>query len=121
MLAELDEQTYEGGANGKRHSIAWYHEYDGGRAFYTGGGHTNESYSEPLFLKHLLGGIRYAIGENVKLDYSKSYAVKTPEENRFTKTILSNDLMNPWNLRLHRMVESFLQNVEVIFLCICRL
>lgn len=98
VLAELDEQTYEGGANGPRHPIAWYHAYDGGRAFYTGGGHTTESYSEPLFLKHLLGGIRYAMGENVKLDYSKSYAIKTPEENRFTKTILSNDLNEPMEL-----------------------
>ncbi len=98
VLAELDEKTYEGGANGAHHPIAWYHDYDGGRSFYTGGGHTKESYSEPLFLKHLLGGINYAIGENVKLDYSKAYAVKTPEENRFTKTILSNDLNEPMEL-----------------------
>lgn len=98
VLAELDEQSYEGGANGAHHPIAWYHEYDGGRSFYTGGGHTKEAYSEPLFLKHVLGGIKYAMGENVKLDYSKSYAVKTPEENRFTKTILSNDLNEPMEL-----------------------
>jgi cytochrome c len=98
ILAELDEKTYEGGENGANHPIAWYHEFDGGRAFYTGGGHTKEAYSEPLFLKHVLGGIKYAMGENVKLDYSKSYATKTPEENRFTKTILSNDLNEPMEL-----------------------
>lgn len=98
VLAELDEKTYEGGVNGAHHPIAWYHAYDGGRSFYTGGGHTKESYTEPLFLKHLLGGIRYAIGNNVKLDYRKSYAIKTPEENRFTKTILSNDLNEPMEL-----------------------
>ena len=98
ILAELDEKTYEGGENGANHPIAWYHEFDGGRAFYTGGGHTNEAYSELLFLKHVLGGIKYAMGENVKLDYSKSYATKTPEENRFTKTILSNDLNEPMEL-----------------------
>jgi cytochrome c len=98
VLAELDEKTYEGGANGQHHPTAWYHEFDGGRAFYTGGGHTKEAYSEPLFLKHLLGGIRYAMGDKVKLDYSKSYATKTPEENRFTKTILSNDLNEPMEL-----------------------
>ncbi|HET9052566.1 MAG TPA: ThuA domain-containing protein, partial [Cyclobacteriaceae bacterium] len=98
VLAELDEKTYEGGANGAHHPIAWYHEFDGGRSFYTGGGHTAESFREPLFLQHLLGGIRYAMGNDVKLDYSKSYAVKTPEENRFTKTILSNDLNEPMEL-----------------------
>src|SRR5262249_52982524 len=33
-----------------------------GRAWYTAGGHTPESYSEPLFLAHLLGGIQFAAG-----------------------------------------------------------
>lgn len=62
VLAKLDETTYEGGENGENHPIIWYHEYDGGRAFYTGGGHTKESYVDPVFLQHLLGGIEYAMG-----------------------------------------------------------
>ncbi len=61
VLARLDESSYSGSKNGRQHPFAWYHEYDGGRAFYTGGGHTAESYREPLFLQHLLGGINYAI------------------------------------------------------------
>lgn len=63
VLAYLDESTYEGGKNGKEHPFAWYHEFDGGRAFYTAGGHTKECYADPLFLQHLLGGIQYAIGK----------------------------------------------------------
>jgi cytochrome c len=99
VIATLDEDSYEGGENGKDHPIAWYHDYDGGRAFYTGGGHTEESYSEPLFLKHLAGGIKYAMGaDTAKLDYSKAYAVKSPEENRFTKTVLTNDLNEPMEI-----------------------
>ncbi|MES2732287.1 MAG: ThuA domain-containing protein [Bacteroidota bacterium] len=98
ILAKLDETSYEGGENGDNHPIAWYHEIDGGRAFYTGLGHTDETYQEPLFLQHLLGGIQYAIGTNKALEYSKAYAVQTPEENRFTKTILSNDLNEPMEL-----------------------
>jgi cytochrome c len=43
--------------------MAWYHSFDGGRAFYTELGHTDESYADPLYLKHLLGGIQYAIGK----------------------------------------------------------
>lgn len=62
VLLTLDEKSYKGGKNGAFHPIAWYQEYDGGRSFYTGLGHTKESYSEPLFLQHLLGGIRYAMG-----------------------------------------------------------
>jgi cytochrome c len=98
VLANLDENSYEGGINGANHPISWYHEFDGGRAFYTGNGHTDESYSQPLFLSHLLGGIKYAIGDNKPLDYKKSYAKVTPEQNRFVKTILVNDLASPMEL-----------------------
>ncbi len=63
VLANLDETTYQGGTNGPNHPIAWYHDFDGGRAWYTAGGHTNESYTEPDFVAHLLGGIVYAIGD----------------------------------------------------------
>jgi len=62
VLATLDESTYSGGDMGSDHPIAWFHEYDGGRSWYTGGGHTEASYSEPAFRTHLLGGIRYAAG-----------------------------------------------------------
>ncbi|CAH0995579.1 hypothetical protein EMA8858_01702 [Emticicia aquatica] len=99
-LAFLDENTYEGGTNGGNHPIAWFHEYDGGRAFYTANGHTDESYSEPLYLQHLLGGIKYAIGNANALDYSKSYSKAVPEENRFEKTVLVNDLNNPMELAI---------------------
>jgi len=62
VLATIDESTYVGGANGFDHPIAWSHYYAGGRAWYTAGGHTPESFSEPLFQAHLLGGIQFAAG-----------------------------------------------------------
>ncbi|MFT4733566.1 MAG: cytochrome c [Algoriphagus sp.] len=98
VLAYLDEHTYTGGTNGANHPIAWYHDYDGGRAFFTGGGHVASSFEEPLFRKHLEEGIKYAIGNNIKLDYGKSYSRTIPEENRFEKTVLVNDLNNPMEL-----------------------
>ncbi|WP_308991856.1 ThuA domain-containing protein [Mariniflexile litorale] len=61
VLLNLDESTYEGGKNGINHPIAWYHEFDGGRSFYTGLGHTSESYEVPEFKQHLLGGILYCL------------------------------------------------------------
>ncbi len=62
VLMNVDESTYNGGQMGNDHPIAWYHEYQGGRSWYTGLGHTTASYSEAEFLDHLLGGIRYAAG-----------------------------------------------------------
>ncbi len=61
VLLKIDEKSYTGGKNGENHPMAWYHNYEGGRAFYTELGHTNESYSDSLFLGHLLGGIKYAM------------------------------------------------------------
>ena len=61
VLISIDENSYKGGKNGDNHPMAWYHNYDGGRAFYTEMGHTEESFSEPLYLQHLLGGIQYAL------------------------------------------------------------
>jgi len=49
VLATLDERTYAGGGMGADHPWAWCHEYEGGRAFYTAGGHTVESYAEEAF------------------------------------------------------------------------
>jgi len=64
VLLTLDERTYDGGEMGDDHPIAWMHEYDGGRVWYTGGGHTAESFSEPAFVQHILGGILWSAGDN---------------------------------------------------------
>lgn len=61
VLIKLDESSYTGGENGDNHPVCWYHDYEGGKAFYTALGHTDESYSDPVFLQHLLGGIQYAM------------------------------------------------------------
>jgi type 1 glutamine amidotransferase len=62
VLATVDESTYDAGpdAMGADHPITWWHDYDGGRSWYTAMGHTSDSYAEPLFLQLLLGGIMYA-------------------------------------------------------------
>ena len=54
--------------------MAWYHDYDGGRAFYTELGHTEASYTDSLYLEHILGGIQYAIGDNKELNYTRQKA-----------------------------------------------
>ena len=48
VLMTLDESSYGVGDLAMRdHPIAWYHEFDGGRAWYTALGHPIESYSIP--------------------------------------------------------------------------
>ncbi|MEU0546642.1 ThuA domain-containing protein [Micromonospora sp. NPDC005979] len=62
VLATLDESTYTGGSMGYDHPISWCQNYSGGRAWYTGLGHTDASYTDAAFRQHLLGGIQTAAG-----------------------------------------------------------
>jgi type 1 glutamine amidotransferase len=64
VLATLDESTYNAGsgAMGEDHPLAWCHNFEGGRSWYEGAGHTEASYAEPAFLEHLLGGIEWTAG-----------------------------------------------------------
>lgn len=89
VLLRVDEKSYRGGENGDNHPMAWWHDYDGGRAFYTNLGHTKELYTDSLYLQHIEGGLEYAIGGNKQLDYSKAKTMIPPEDNRFTKTQLA--------------------------------
>ncbi|HZF91596.1 ThuA domain-containing protein [Streptomyces sp.] len=63
VLQTLDESTYGGGEMGADHPITWCHTQGKGRAFYTGLGHTAESYGDPAFRTLLLGAVRYAAGQ----------------------------------------------------------
>jgi uncharacterized protein len=68
-LLTVDENTYDtdrtwgddrSSAMGDFHPVAWYHEYDGGRSFFTSLGHMPELFRDPWFLKHIYGGIFWA-------------------------------------------------------------
>jgi type 1 glutamine amidotransferase len=59
VLLTVDETSYEGGTMGADHPIAWCHEHLGGRSFYTALGHTDESFAEQAFLRHLRGALSW--------------------------------------------------------------
>ena len=60
VLASMDGSTITGPRMEADHPIAWCRDLGSGRAWYTGGGHTRESFSEPLFMDHIEGGVRWA-------------------------------------------------------------
>jgi type 1 glutamine amidotransferase len=64
VLLNLDESSYSGGKHGKDHPIAWFREHAGRKMFYTGLGHTTESFRDTTFLRHLSGGILYVLDKN---------------------------------------------------------
>ncbi len=68
-LLSVDEKTFDpkadwgrvaGTGMGSFHPLAWYHNYDGGRSFYTALGHLPSKFTDPGFLAHLYGGIYWA-------------------------------------------------------------
>lgn len=98
VVLEIDDKSFKGGSNPDYHPMSWYQEYDGGRAFYTAMGHTDETYVDSLFLNHLWAGIHYATGGDSPKPLD--YAMAKPEENRFTKVILAEKLDEPMELTL---------------------
>lgn len=100
ILLTVDESTYEGGIHPDNHPISWYQQYDGGRMFYTGLGHMDETFEDELFLKHLEAGIAYAIGSNQTLNYTNAYSQLPPDETRFTKTVLTQNLNEPMEFEI---------------------
>jgi type 1 glutamine amidotransferase len=66
VLLEIDETSYKSPAEGPARAprpIAWFRAFDGGLSFYTALGHTNESWSDSLFLSHVWGGIVAVLGD----------------------------------------------------------
>ncbi len=65
-LTTLDDpgkDKYPGKNFGDEFPLAWRHEVEGGRAWYTALGHQKEHYADPKFMKHILGGITWAMGK----------------------------------------------------------
>ena len=91
VLATLDEGSYGGGTMGADHPIAWCHDYQGGRSWYTALGHAAASYSEPAFLQHLLGGIQTAAG-------AAAADCGATIETNFEKVALDTNTLNPFEL-----------------------
>ncbi|MCP9747375.1 ThuA domain-containing protein [Lacihabitans sp. CS3-21] len=106
FLVKVDEKSYKEGKMGDFHPMSWYHEYDGGKSFYSNFGHTPATFSEPLMTKHLSEGLKWAWAS--KLDYTKVKTQRAPEENRFIKTTLVKNLDEPTELAV-------MPNGKVIF------
>ncbi len=62
-LDDPEKATYPGDRFGDALPLAWYHTFDGGREFYTALGHNIADYENPILVKHILGGILWAMGD----------------------------------------------------------
>jgi cytochrome c len=98
VLLSVDETSYDTGKDVPKesHPVSWYHEFDGGKAFYTALGHTAESYSDPIFLDHLWSGIMWSATDPSTLDYERDGVA--PQQDDFEMTVLKANLNEPMEL-----------------------
>src|SRR4051794_13934762 len=99
VLMTVDESTYDeqdGNTDDDDHPITWCSEFDGGRMWYTGLGHTQESYADTNFRNMVLGGIKTAAGV-VNADCGKARQA-APSANDFEITTLDDDTESPMEL-----------------------
>lgn len=70
-IKDEGKARFPGNIFGDLFPSAWYHEFDGGREWYTAYGHNILHYSDPMFLKHILGGIQWAMAKG-KPDFRRA-------------------------------------------------
>ncbi len=104
VLLELDETSYNGQKMNTKHPIAWYHTYEGARVFYTGMGHTKETFINTDFLQHLKEGILWATS-------TKNISISKNSENLLDKNLSKWDV---WMGAVHPTVDiDFEKSVDV--------
>lgn len=64
MRMDTDAVKKEGKRKDKDYALAWTKEYGKGRVFYSAFGHREEVWKDERFLAHMLGGLRYAMGDS---------------------------------------------------------
>ena len=60
LLVTLDP-TSIGEKDSNPNPVSWAHDFEGARIFYTAMGHTEESYSDQVFMDHLAGGLAWVL------------------------------------------------------------
>ena len=62
-IEDEGKKEYPGETFGQLFPLAWCHEFEGGRQFYTALGHDDWFYEDPLFVEHLRGGLLWVLGD----------------------------------------------------------
>jgi type 1 glutamine amidotransferase len=63
LSLDMDGTADPGKRPDRDYAVSWVRPYGAGRVFYTTLGHAATTYSNPVFLRHLLAGIQFAVGD----------------------------------------------------------
>jgi type 1 glutamine amidotransferase len=68
MVSDFSSPTFKPSSSpmpdifGKVFPCVWYNTYDGGRQWFSALGHDKNDYQNPLFIRHILQGLEWAVG-----------------------------------------------------------
>ena len=70
------------GGYAELYPAVWYNAFQGGHAWISTLGHSKESYSDPVFLNHLLQGLRFIVRQVETMDHHKATAIHWEDDIR---------------------------------------
>ena len=76
-LSTIEDKKGKPEVFGNNYPSAWCNTFDGGRQWYTSLGHHDYIYKEPIFLQHVLGGLKWVV-VNGKPNYRKASSTALP-------------------------------------------
>ena len=76
-LSTIEDKRGKPEVFGNNYPSAWCNTFDGGRQWYTSLGHHDYIYKEPIFLQHVLGGLKWVV-VNGKPNYRKASSTALP-------------------------------------------
>jgi glucose/arabinose dehydrogenase len=111
VLASLDMQSVgieQGPATADRNDypIAWIGNFNGGRVFYTKLGHFADVWRTPMYLEHLLQGMRMAAGR-IEADFSGHREKTTVADDVWPDDIAVDERGNVWIAELQGKVHRY--------------
>ena len=72
--AERSNIIKNAGTYSELYPSVWVHDFDGGHTWVTTLGHDKADYSNPVYMQHILQGIRYVASRYTSLNFKKAYA-----------------------------------------------
>ena len=81
--SEQEKVKIKAGSYADLYPAVWHQHFDGGHIWITTLGHDKKDYDDPVFVQHILQGIRYVAGQVNEIDFSKAYAGSRDEPVRF--------------------------------------
>lgn len=78
--SQKEQITKNAGTYLEYYPAVWYNNFQGGHAWISTLGHSKETYSDPVYVNHLVQGLRYVASKVKAVDFNNAYAIHRDDE-----------------------------------------